>query len=173
MIASKAEAFIYEQLSQPLPPAALRTMPNSEFLSINDAYVKERLNKVLGPQGWSLSEPKIVSIEKVGTLWDATVTVKVSIKLLKKIYHGQGGHQNADKGDALKGAVTDAFGKALSDLIGIEVYKGLLNPTTLRDARDRNQFMVGVECGFVYAEQGMSKEAAMDEARREWEKGNG
>lgn len=135
---------LYSRLSAPLPSEALTPIPGTEFTAIKDAYVKERLNTVLGPDGWSVSEPKIISLETARDsenhalsglngrpLWAATVSVTVSVKAFKKKYHGFGGNQNEDKGDALKGAATDAFGKAISDLIGIEVYKGLVDPQNL------------------------------------------
>lgn len=135
---------LYAQLSAALPPDALTPIPGTEFTAIKDAYVKERLNTVLGPEGWDVSAPKIISLEtlkdpdghvltglKNSPIWSATVSLTVTIKAFRKKYHGFGGHQNEDKGDALKGAATDAFGKAVSDLIGIEVYKGLVDPQNL------------------------------------------
>ncbi len=135
---------LYAQLSTALPVEAIKPIEGTEFSSINDAYVKERMNTVLGPEGWSVSEPKIISLEiarniegqqltglKGQPIWSATVSVSVTIKAFKKKYHGFGGFQNEDKADALKGAATDAFGKAISDLIGIEVYKGLVESQNL------------------------------------------
>lgn len=141
--AKTPDALLYA-LSQPLPQEALSPIPGTEFTAIKDAYVKERLNTVLGPHGWDVSAPKIISLEPVKDveghvmtgltgkpLWSATVALTVTIKAFKKKYHGFGGNQNEDKGDALKGAATDAFGKAISDLVGIEVYKGLVDPQNL------------------------------------------
>jgi len=135
---------LYARLSEPLPSDALTPIPGTEFTAIKDAYVKERLNTVLGPDGWDVSAPKIISLEPLKdieghistgakglSIWSATVSLAVTIKAFKKKYHGFGGNQNEDKGDALKGAATDAFGKAISDLIGIEVYKGLVDPQNL------------------------------------------
>lgn len=139
---SKAELTprqIYERLSAPLPEAAYEYREDG-MTAIIPAYRAERMNQILGPDGWLPSKPEIVSLEILKNaagevicsdeglpVWEAAVSCSVTIPALKKTYYGFGGWTNADKGDALKGATTDAIGKALSDLIGIEVYKGLRN----------------------------------------------
>lgn len=130
---------IYERLSAPLPAEAYEDREDG-MIAIIPAYRAERLNQVLGPDGWLPSKSEIVSLEILKNaagevicsdeglpVWEAAVSCSVKIPALKKTYYGFGGWTNADKGDALKGATTDAIGKALSDLIGIEVYKGLRN----------------------------------------------
>jgi hypothetical protein len=134
-------AEIYAALSAPLDDAAYESRDDG-MTAIVPAYRTERLNQVLGPNGWHHKQPRIISLEILRNadgkescdadglpIWEATVEIAVTIRALKKTYYGFGGWRNSDKGDALKGAATDALGKALSDLIGVEVYKGLKNPT--------------------------------------------
>lgn len=132
---------LYAELSAPLDPAAYEPFEDgSGWTGIKPAYRTERLNKVLGPDGWEQSEPVIISLEifrdvhnktfcdgNGAPIWEAVVKRWVKIHALKKTYYGQGGYKNSDRGNAIKGAATDATGNALKDLIGVEVFKGLKN----------------------------------------------
>lgn len=103
--------------------------------SINIVHRYDRLNKVLGVTGWSKQET-ITSIEPLNEFddqerryWMATAAVHIDLPGLGKgvFREGRGGHKNVDRGDAEKGAVSDAAGNALKDLVGKEAYLGQLD----------------------------------------------
>lgn len=134
-------AQIYTALSAPLDPRAYEPMDDgSGLISIVPAYRTERLNLVLGPDGWTQSEPEIISLEHFkdvhgkpfcdgngAPIWEAVVKRSVKVRALRKTYFGQGGHRDTKRAWALQGAATAATGNALKDLIGVEVFKGLKN----------------------------------------------
>src|SRR5690349_8472438 len=135
---------LYAELSARLPDEAYEPIPGTSFTGIKDAYVEERLNRVHGPAGWSKSKPEMISCSqwcdiegKVfcdangAEIWEATSALAVHIEAFKKTYHGKGGSRNTDKENAIKDSVTDAFGNAIKGLIGIEVYKGMIDPQNL------------------------------------------
>lgn len=108
------------QLHQPLPAKALKPHPTKAFLTtINSIYVTERLNEVFGVGSWQTKSEIINNTEKM-------VVVKTTLTIPEYgiYYECFGGNDNADKGDAHKGAVTDAITKIGSWLgIGAEVWK--------------------------------------------------
>lgn len=108
------------QLHQPLPAKALRPHPTKAFLTtIKSIYVTERLNEVFGVGSWQTKSEIINNTEKM-------VVVKTTLTIPEYgiYYECFGGNDNADKGDAHKGAVTDAITKIGSWLgIGAEVWK--------------------------------------------------
>lgn len=114
---------IVAKLYAPLPAEAITPHPSKPFLSsIKAIYVIERLNQVFGMGGWSY---RVRIIEANPS--QAMVVVKVSLVVpaygiaLEQF----GGNDNPDRGDAYKGAVTDALSKMAGYLgIGIDVYKG-------------------------------------------------
>lgn len=112
---------LVEKLQKPLPPEAIKPHPTKPYLSsINAIYVTERLNEVFGTGEWKVSVEVIDSQDKM-------VTVKVTFTVDEYDIHLEqfGGNDNADKGDALKGATTDAITKIGSYLgIGADVWKG-------------------------------------------------
>ena len=111
-----------EQLKAPLPPESISQHPTKKFLStIKAIYVVERLNDVFGLGEWKIKhtiiddEGKMVVVKGVFTINGYDVEIEQF-----------GGNDNADKGDAYKGACTDALTKIASYLeIGIDVFKGL------------------------------------------------
>jgi hypothetical protein len=115
-------------LSAPLPPEAIKPHPTKDYLSsIKAIYVIERLNEVFGIGRWTYrtrvveSDPKSAMV----VMWVRLVVPEYGISLEQ-----YGGSDNKDRGDAYKGAVTDALSKIGSYLgIGIDVYKGY-GPTT-------------------------------------------
>jgi hypothetical protein len=115
-------------LSAPLPPEAIKPHPTKDYLSsIKAIYVIERLNEVFGIGRWTYrtrvveSDPKTAMV----VMWVRLVVPEYGISLEQ-----YGGSDNKDRGDAYKGAVTDALSKIGSYLgIGIDVYKGY-GPTT-------------------------------------------
>jgi hypothetical protein len=83
-------------------------------------YVLERLNDVFGVGSWR-AIPKIVEV----TTTDVVVEILFQIPEYGIELIAYGGNNNADRGDAYKGAMTDAFTKVCSWLeIGIDVFKG-------------------------------------------------
>ncbi len=116
-----------DKLRKPLPTEAVKQHPTKKFLSsIKAIYVVERLNDVFGIMQWNVKNEVIKDDGK----W-------VIVKSLFTIngYDGEieafGGNDNADPGDAYKGACTDALTKIGSYLeIGIDVFKGLHDQKT-------------------------------------------
>lgn len=107
-------------LNEPLPTKALKQHPTKAFLTtINSIYVTERLNKVFGVGAWRV-KPELQEIEGKMVVVKTTLTIpEYGIE-----YECYGGNDNADRGDAYKGAVTDAITKIGSWLgIGAEVWK--------------------------------------------------
>ena len=109
------------KLREPLPPEAVSPNPQKPGLSvIKVIYVVERLNEVFGLNGWRV----VNEVVENGRM----VVVKAALKVPKYNIHIEqyGGNDNPDRGDAYKGACTDALSKCASYLgIGMDVYKGL------------------------------------------------
>jgi hypothetical protein len=109
------------KLREPLPPEAVSPNPQKPGLSvIKVIYVVERLNEVFGLNGWRV----VNEVVENGRM----VVVKGALKIPKYNIHidQYGGNDNPDRGDAYKGACTDALSKCASYLgIGMNVYKGL------------------------------------------------
>lgn len=112
---------ILEKLKTPLPPEAVSPNPERPGLSvIKVIYVVERLNDVFGLNGWRVVNQVVESGRMV--VVKATVTVPEYGIMIEQY----GGNDNPDRGDAYKGACTDALSKCASYLgIGMDVYKGL------------------------------------------------
>ena len=113
------------RLSEPLPAEAIRPHPSKSYLStINSIYVTERLNQVFGVGRWGTTSEVIEQGEKMIVLrvhlWaNSPVDGQDMIKL-----EAYGGNDNVDRGDAYKGAMTDALTKIGSFLgIGADVWK--------------------------------------------------
>jgi hypothetical protein len=109
------------KLKQPLPPEAVKPHPTKPYLStIKVPFVVERLNDVFGLGGWDVANEIIESTEMV--VVKSTLTVPEYGIRVEQF----GGNDNPDRGDAYKGACTDALSKIGSYLyIGMDVYKGL------------------------------------------------
>lgn len=120
-----------EQLRKPLPAEAISQHPTKTFLSsIKAIYVTERLNDVFGIGSWR-TKTEYITHEDSKPDKNGFVSKMVVVKLTFKIpaydiyYECFGGNDNADLGDAYKGATTDALTKVGSFLeIGIDVFKG-------------------------------------------------
>lgn len=108
------------RLKEPLPAKALRDHPSKTFLTtINSIYVTERLNDVFGVGSWQTQSEIVENTQKM-------IVVKTTLTIPEYgiSYECYGGNDNADRGDAYKGAVTDAITKIGSWLgIGAEVWK--------------------------------------------------
>ena len=118
-----------ELLTKPLPKEAISQHPTKKYLSsIKAIYVTERFNEVFGVGKWTIkvehiaTQPK-AEMSKVGDMVVIKTTFEVPEE--KIYYESYGGNDNADLGDAYKGATTDAITKIGSYLgIGIDVFKG-------------------------------------------------
>lgn len=110
-------------LNDPLPKEAVKPHPTKAYLSsIKAIYVVERLNNVFGIGGWEI-ENTVVKEEAKWVVVKCTFTAKEYGITIRDIF---GGNDNADLGDAYKGACTDALTKIGSYLgIGMDVFKGL------------------------------------------------
>lgn len=113
------------RLSEPLPAEAIKPHPSKSYLStINSIYVTERLNQVFGVGRWGTTSEVIEQGDKMIVLrvhlWaNSPVDGQDMIKL-----EAYGGNDNPDRGDAYKGAMTDAITKIGSFLgIGADVWK--------------------------------------------------
>jgi len=117
---------LIKKLNLPLPKEAVSQHPTRTYLSaIKAIYVVERLNDVFGIGGWYIKHDIIEA--------DTMIVVKGIFTVPE---HGIeieqfGGNDNADRGDAYKGACTDALTKIGSYLgIGMDVFKGLSEHST-------------------------------------------
>jgi Rad52/22 family double-strand break repair protein len=112
---------VLEKLKTPLPPEAVSPNPERPGLSvIKVIYVVERLNDVFGLNGWRVVNQVVESGRMV------VVKAIVTIPEYGIVIEQYGGNDNPDRGDAYKGACTDALSKCASYLgIGMDVYKGL------------------------------------------------
>lgn len=152
------------RLSEPLPAKALKPHPSKAFLTtINSIYVTERLNEVFGVGAWSVESEIVDNTQKMVVVKTTLTIPEYGIR-----YECFGGNDNADRGDAHKGAVTDAITKIGSWLgIGAEVWKneaGKAQPTT-RKATPK-QTPAPASCNSPAIEDDMDLVVALDEVKR-------
>lgn len=109
------------QLCKELPSEAVTPHPTKKYLSsIKSIYVTERLNEVFGVGAWRV---KTEVVDKDNKMVVCKVTLTIPDYGIE--YECFGGNDNADLGDAYKGATTDALTKIASWIgIGQEVFKG-------------------------------------------------
>lgn len=114
-------ADLIEKLKAPLPQEAVSPNPERPHLSvIKVIYVVERLNEVFGLNGWRISN-HVVEQGKMIVVKGTLMVSEYGIEIEQ-----YGGNDNPDRGDAYKGACTDALSKCASYLgVGMDVYKGL------------------------------------------------
>lgn len=119
-------------LDLPLPAEAVGKHPTKSFLStIKIPYVTERLNDVFGVGRWTIKTDLVERVEKM-----VVVKVIFNVPDYGITYECFGGNDNADLGDAYKGATTDAMTKIGSWLgIGADVFKGKVTPATKTASR--------------------------------------
>lgn len=112
---------LLEQLKAPLPPQAVAPNPDKPGLSsIKVIYVVERLNEVFGLNGWHMTN-EVVEKGAMVVVKGTLIIEDYGIRIEQ-----YGGNANPDRGDAYKGACTDALSKCASYIgIGMDVYKGL------------------------------------------------
>lgn len=109
------------QLCKELPSEAVTPHPTKKYLSsIKSIYVTERLNEVFGVGAWRV---KTEVVDKDNKMVVCKVTLTIPDYGVE--YECFGGNDNADLGDAYKGATTDALTKIASWMgIGGEVFRG-------------------------------------------------
>ena len=103
-----------------MPKQALRELPHKKGMTaITPIYVTERLNEAFGLGGWQF-EPEIISDSEKMVIIKGVLTVpSLNVRIVQF-----GGNDNRDRGDAYKGASTDALGKCASYLgIGAHVWR--------------------------------------------------
>lgn len=131
-----------EILLKKLPAEAVKPHPSKTYLStIKPMYVIDVLNEAFGMGEWKM---EVYPINFVGKF----AVAKVIFTVEKENIHLEqfGGSDNADVGDAYKGAATDALTKIASYLgVGASVYKGQGNV----DSSDVNIAPMSIEeaCG--------------------------
>ncbi len=129
----KIPAKLIEALKKPLPKEAVKQHPTKAYLStIKAIYVVERLNEVFGLGGWQIRNEVVeADCTSKNIVVKSTFTAAEYGIIIFDIF---GGNDNPDRGDAYKGACTDALTKIASYLyIGMDVHKGLSDhPTTAK-----------------------------------------
>lgn len=117
------------RLCAPLPREAVTPHPSKKFLSsIKSIYVTERLNEVFGVGSWRV---KTEVVDKDTKMIVCKVTLSIPEYGIE--YECFGGNDNADLGDAYKGATTDALTKIASWMgIGGEVFRGEVGKTPVK-----------------------------------------
>lgn len=113
-------------LKKALPPEASKPHPTKSYLSsIKAIYVVERFNEVFDIGGW-LIENVVVKEDGKWVVVKSTFKAEEYGIVIPDIF---GGNDNADLGDAYKGACTDALTKIGSYLgVGMDIFKGLQEP---------------------------------------------
>ena len=118
------------ELRGQLPDEAIDVHPSKPFLStIKPIYIVERLNNVFGLGRWNIKY-EIVNDDTEDVIIKGTfVAFDYDVAPIEQY----GGNNNKDRGDAYKGAATDALTKIASYLeVGIDVFKGIQKPTKSR-----------------------------------------
>jgi hypothetical protein len=126
---------IYEKLTEPFPKEAMTKDSSRGFdlTSIKAQYVRERLNLVLGVDGWSTNTDVVDRTDK-GVAVKMTMTLHIDGKDVTRSAFGGASVKTKGQtyGDVFKSAETDALSKAASNFgVGNDVFKGLVNAKTL------------------------------------------
>lgn len=121
-----------DKLRRPMAGGAVRQNPDNERSAVNPMYVVERLNDCFGEDGWTADyivkeapvNGKMIVVECQLRCWLPWIEPRPErADIIRRAF---GGNNNEDRGDAYKGACTDALTKAASHLgIAHQVYKGL------------------------------------------------
>lgn len=126
---------IYEQLTAPFPKEAMTVDSSRGFklTSIKAQYVRERLNEVMGVDGWE-TESKVVNQDDTGVAVSLAMTLHFEGKAVTRTAFGGATKKGKGQtyGDLYKSAETDALCKVASNFgVGNDVFKGLVDPDTL------------------------------------------
>ena len=120
-----------KRLSEPLPDAAIertdgrRTGKGYDTVGYGYQWVVDRLNEVLGPQGWKAMVESI-EYEQVGKMVECTVLVHIEAHVdgVPADRWCFGGHRAKTKADAAKGAFTNGIKKTAALLgVGAAAYR--------------------------------------------------
>jgi hypothetical protein len=122
----------HQMLLQPLPAEAITPHPTKNFLSsIKNVYVTERFNEVFGVGAWQIASEVVENTDKMVVVKTIFTVPTYNIR-----YECYGGNDNPDRGDAYKGAVSDAITKIGSWLgVGADVFKGQQKPAKSATAK--------------------------------------
>lgn len=126
---------IYAELTKPFPAEAM-TVDNSrgfKLTSIKAQYVRERLNEVMGVDGWETTST-IVNQDDNGVAVSLAMTLHFGNKKITRTAFGGAKAKGKGQtfGDLYKSAETDALSKAASNFgVGNDVFKGLVDAKTL------------------------------------------
>lgn len=123
---------IYEKLSADFPKEAY-SKDNSrgfDLTSLKAQYIIERLNQVLGIDGWRLTNSKFDANDS-GVLYTGTLQLYLDGTAIHEVDAIGFSPDKKNTGDAYKGARTDALSKAASYIgVGNDMFKGLIDPKT-------------------------------------------
>lgn len=122
------ELSLYEQLSEDFAADALTADTSRGFAltSIKPQYIKERLNTVVGIDGWKF-RGEYVQVDG-GVIYLGALTLVIDGTEITHEAPGFAAHKR-NLGDTYKGAQTDALSKCASFFgIGNEVFKGNVTP---------------------------------------------
>jgi len=120
-----AKPTVEDVLNRDLPAAALTPLPHKRnkdgepMTSINPIYVTGRMNEAFGLGGWQF-EPEVINDSDKMVIVRGVLTVSsINARIVQF-----GGNTNHDRGDAYKGAATDALTKCCSYLgVGSHVWR--------------------------------------------------
>lgn len=131
---------VYKKLKADFPKEAYSVDNTRGFnlTSIKAQYVVERLNDVLGLDGWSVDG----AFEKDdnGVAFMGSLNVKIGDKEVTRPGVGYGAYQKDKEGKLKKASIGDAFKSAMTDMIsktashigvGNEVFKGNVDPAKI------------------------------------------
>ena len=115
-----AKMTVEEILNRPLPQAALKSMPHKQGMTaISPIYVTERMNEAFGIGGWQFEPEVINDTDKMVIVRGVLTIPSINGRIVQF-----GGNDNRDRGDAYKGAATDALTKCCSYLgVGAHVWR--------------------------------------------------
>ncbi len=123
---------IYKELTAAFPKEAMTTDKSRGFAltSIKAQYVRERLNEVLGVEGWS-TDTEVVDRTDKGVAVKMTMTLHIEGRDVTRSAFGGAAVKPKGQtyGDLFKSAETDALSKVASNFgVGNDVFKGLVKP---------------------------------------------
>jgi hypothetical protein len=115
-----AKPTVEEILNRPLPKAALKSMPHKQGMTaITPIYVTDRMNEAFGIGGWQFEPEVINDADKMVIVRGVLTIPSINARIVQ-----YGGNDNRDRGDAYKGAATDALTKCCSYLgVGAHVWR--------------------------------------------------
>lgn len=139
---------LYEKLAEPFPDDVVLTNPKG-MPYVPAAYVIDRLNRVLGVDGWSTRTDRVWYDEKADSVF-ATVTLTFHVENrdvqvtrtagvpVKRYSSGDHAGEDVDMGDDFKSAETEALKKAAMDR-GVGLYLAMKGALARGGARSGSQ----------------------------------